>query len=106
MFWYISKNKVELLREMLTERSRFLSSLAIKLKVPWVEAETNWDKAEPSSIATIRKLADAIELKYNLTHYDELGPDDAPTLVLFKGPATRVIQQSKFWVAMHTTYLI
>lgn len=101
MFWYISKNKVDLLREMLTAPLPLLSSLAIKLKVPWVEAETKWDMSEPSSIATIPNLADAINLRYNIKPYEQLGPGESPTLVLFKGAATRVIQKSKFWVAMH-----
>ena len=60
MFWYISKKKVDLLGEMLTESQPSLSSLAVKLKVPWVEAETKWDKSEPSFIAAIPKLAAAI----------------------------------------------
>ncbi len=101
MFWYISKNKIDLLGVMLTAPHPLLSSLAIKLKVPWVEAETKWDKSEPSSIATIPKLADAINQRYNIKPYEQLGPGDSPNLVLFKGAATRVVQKSKFWVAMY-----
>lgn len=101
MFWYISKNKVDLLDEMLTASLPLLSSLAIKLKVPWVKAETKWNKSEPSSIAKIPKLAIAVNQRYNVKPYERLGPEESPTLVLFKGTATRVIQKSKFWVAMH-----
>jgi hypothetical protein len=101
MFWYISKNKIDLLSEMHTAPSPLPSSLAVRLKVPWVEAETKWDKSETSSIATIPKLADAINKRYNVRPYSQLDTGEAPTMILFKGTATRVIQKSKFWVAMH-----
>jgi hypothetical protein len=104
MFWYISKTKIDTLSEMLSSGGILPKALTLRLKVPYVEAEGKWEAKEGSTIKTVRALTAQANQHYSIKSFDLVRDGESPLLVLFKGPAARIVEDKAIWVATNNEF--
>src|SRR5713226_6313649 len=97
VYWYISKAKLDLLKE---SAPSFFDGVSVKLgfKLPFVSGSLSGTD-HSTLIKDLERVVAKLEADGHLKNYADLGPDEAPVMIRFGGPAVRQADEDCFWVA-------
>lgn len=104
MFWYISKNKLEAMPKLLSRSALLPHSVTLEGKFPFVSGEVRWTEGDQKATELVETLAKQLNQQFAVKPFDMVPEGDHPLLVLFKGPAAKLIDNKAIWIATHNQY--
>ncbi len=98
VYWYISKAKLDLLKDASPAFLRGISATA-SFRLPGFEGNLSGAVA-PNLVKDLQRVVKRLEADQSLKHYHELGDDEAPVMMRFEGQAVTRVSRGGFWLAM------
>ena len=83
VYWYISKAKLDLLKDASPAFLRGISATA-SFRLPGFEGNLSGAVA-PNLVKDLQRVVKRLEADQSLKHYHELGDDEAPVMMRFEG---------------------
>ena len=96
IFWYISADKIPMLKD---PKSRFSwKELSLKLKLKFFEAETAVG-VKDSLVRDLKTLKEELARDHNIVPFQDLQPGGVGAIFSFEGEGARLLTPEALWVA-------